>query len=260
MNLKLALLGIVLIYCVTCEGRVIRQRVKRQDVIFKNYDQEDVQDFEERMKARRPLPRTPGFQQSSAANTGSQTVVNQHGVMQQTAGGSQSANLANDGSSGQLSAANTQQQTIQSGDNLQSQNSGQSQSANFGKEHQILSNANANTNTLKENGNIRQQSGGGAGTSVVDKQGSQSSQAQTNSEQFQNADGQKGSKSTGSSQSLQIGNDGSASGANSNTGSETVQLADGTKITKSFSSSSSFQSSGKVKVGAVASSMSNTAG
>ncbi|KAL9703564.1 hypothetical protein quinque_007082 [Culex quinquefasciatus] len=232
MNLKLSLLGIVLIYCVTCEGRVIRQRVKRQDVIFKNYDQEDVQDFEERMKARRPLPRTPGFQQSSAANTGSQTVVNQHGVMQQTAGGSQSANLANDGSSGQLSAANTQQQTIQSGDNLQSQNSGQSQSANFGKEHQILSNANTNTNTVKENGNIRQQSG----------------------------DGQKGSKSTGSSQSLQIGNDGSASGANSNTGSETVQLADGTKITKSFSSSSSFQSSGKVKVGAVASSMSNTAG
>ncbi|XP_058834671.1 hornerin-like [Topomyia yanbarensis] len=236
------------------EGRSVR--VRRQDIIFKTYDQEEHKIFSDRVK---PMIRVPGFSQSSAANTGSQTIVNEHGTQQQTAGASQSANLANDGSSGQLSAANTQQQTIQTGNSTQTQNAGQSQSANFGKEHQILSNANTNTNTLEEAGKVRQQTTGGAGTSVVDKHGSQSSQAQTGSETFEEA-GQKGSKSTGSSQSLQIGKDGSGSGANSNTGSETIELADGTKITKSFSSSSSFQSSGKVNAGASANSFTNSFG
>ncbi|XP_055625889.1 uncharacterized transmembrane protein DDB_G0289901-like [Toxorhynchites rutilus septentrionalis] len=231
------------------DGRAVR--VRRQDISFKTYEQEEYKSFTDRMK-----PPKRGSSQSSVANTGSQTIINQHGIQQQTSGGSQSSNLADDGSSGQLSAANTQQQTMQSGNSFQSQNSGQSQSANFGKDHQILSNANTNTNEQRENGNVLQQTSGGAGTSVVDKHGSQSSQAQTNSETVDEAD-RKGSKSTGSSQSLQIGNDGSASGANSNTGAETIVLADGTVINKSFSSSSSFQSSGNVKAGASANSFSS---
>lgn len=239
------------LYADQLDARAVR--VRRQDIHFKTYD-EDHKTFEDRMKP----PPARGFSQTSAANTGSQSLINQLGeTLQQTAGGSQSSNLANDGSSGQLSAANTQQQTFQSGNTFQEQNTGQSQSANFGKEHQILSNANTNTNTVKENGNVRQQSEGGAGTSVVDKLGSQSSQAQTKTETIEEAD-KKGSKSSGSSQSLQLGNDGTASGANSNSGAETIELADGSKITKSFSSSSSFQNSGKVKVGASATGFSNT--
>ncbi|XP_055597342.1 uncharacterized transmembrane protein DDB_G0289901-like [Uranotaenia lowii] len=262
MDRRVILIFVVMFCCLfeSSEARAFSLRVKRQDIMFKTYEQEEYKDFADRMKPppNRRQPLVPGRVQSSVANTGSQTLVNEHGaVLQQTAGASQSANLASDRTSGQLSAANTQQQSFQDGNNFQSQNSGQSQSANFGKEHQILSNANTNTNTLKQDGNIREQSEGGAGTSVVDKHGSQSSQAQTNSESFKGADRQ-GTKTSGSSQSLQIGNDGRTSGANSNTGSETVELADGSKITKSFSSSSSFQSSGGVKAGASASGLSSS--
>ncbi|KXJ71072.1 uncharacterized protein LOC109410537 [Aedes albopictus] len=242
-----------LLPCIACllvlsfvEGRSLR--FKRSDIVFRP-DQE--QTWEERELAMRR-----GYSQSSAANTGSQTIVGPGGIAQQTAGGSVSSNLANDGSSGQLSAANTQQQSLQSGDRLQSQNSGQSQSANFGKDHQQMSNANTNTNTVQEGGNIRQQTQGGAGSSVVDKFGSQASQAQTTNERYV-ADGQQGSRSTGSSNSQNIGKDGSGSTANSNTGVETIVLPDGTTITKSFGSSSSFQSSRNVKVGASASGHSN---
>lgn len=242
-----------LLPCIACllaltlvEGRSLR--FKRSDFVFRP-DHELT--WEERELAMRR-----GHTQSSAANTGSQTIVGPQGIAHQTAGGSVSSNLANDGSSGQLSAANTQQQSLQSGDRFQSQNSGQSQSANFGKDHQQMSNANTNTNTVQEGANIRQQTEGGAASSVVDKLGSQASQAQTTNERYVN-NGQQGTRSTGSSQSQNIGKDGSGQGANSNTGVETIVLPDGTVITKSFGASSSFQSSGKIKVGAMASGLSN---
>lgn len=224
------------------------QRLKRSDFIFRP-DEELT--WEEREIAMRR-----GHTQSSAANTASQTMVGPQGIGQQTAGGSVSSNLANDGSSGQLSAANTQQQSFQSGDKFQSQNSGQSQSANFGKDHQQMSNANTNTNTVKDGANIREQTEGGAASSMVGKHGSQASQAQTTNEKYV-TNGQQGNRSTGSSQSQNIGKDGSGQAANSNTGVETIVLPDGTTITKSFGASSSFQSSGNVKVGALASGFSN---
>lgn len=253
--MKIELLLICALALAIVEGRSLRI-TRASDFVFRP---DEEMTWEEKQELYRKTGKIPGYSQSSAANTGSQTIVNQHGMAQQTAGGSVSANLANDGSSGQLSAANTQQQTMQSGDRFQSQNAGQSQSANFGKDHQLLSNANTNTNTVKEGGNTRETSEGGAASSVVDKHGTQSNQAQTTNEQYVNSDGQKGTKSTGSSQSVNSGQAGSGA-SNANTGTETIVLPDGTVITKTFGSSSSFQSSGKTKVGASASGSSNAIG
>ncbi|KFB49399.1 AGAP011604-PA-like protein [Anopheles sinensis] len=195
-------------------------------------------------------PKIPGvpMESSAASNTGSQTLVGPDGsIQQQTAGGSQSANLAADGSKGQLSATNTQQQSFQSGDKFQSQNQAQGQSASFDKNHQALSNANTNTNVVRDGQNVREQTSGGAASSLQTAQGSQASQAQTNSESFKEG-GKQGDRSTGSAQSQHIGMDGSLSASNANTGSERVVLADGTVVTKSTSSSSSQQVVGNTKV------------
>uniref|UniRef100_A0A182FBH4 Uncharacterized protein n=1 Tax=Anopheles albimanus TaxID=7167 RepID=A0A182FBH4_ANOAL len=200
-----------------------------------------------------------GYEQSAAANTGSQTIVSKEGVRQQTSGGSQSANLAKDGSSGQLSATNTQQQSFQSADGqkFQSQNQAQGQSASFDRNQQALSNTNTNTNVERDGQNVREQSSGGAASSLQSQTGANlASQAQTNSESFKTAD-QQGERTAGSSQSQNIGKDGSGSASNANTGSERVVLADGTIITKSFGSSSSFQTSGNTQASASANSMSS---
>uniref|UniRef100_A0A182WX43 Uncharacterized protein n=1 Tax=Anopheles quadriannulatus TaxID=34691 RepID=A0A182WX43_ANOQN len=202
----------------------------------------------------------PVFEQSAASNTGSQTVVGKDGsVQQQTFGSSQSANIASDLSSGQLSATNTQQQSFQSGDKYQSQNAAQGQSAAFDKEKQALANANTNTNVVREGANVREQTSGGAGSSIKTAQGSQASQAQTNSESFKEP-GKEGSRTTGSAQSQQIGMDGTGSTSNANTGSEKIVLADGTVITKSFGSSSSFQVSGNTKASSMAQTFSQSFG
>uniref|UniRef100_A0AAG5DGA6 Uncharacterized protein n=1 Tax=Anopheles atroparvus TaxID=41427 RepID=A0AAG5DGA6_ANOAO len=205
-------------------------------------------------------PKHTPMDSSAASNTGSQTVTGPDGSTQQnTFGASQGANIAADGSKGELSAANTQQQTFQSGDKYQSQNQGQSQSASFDKDRQALSNANTNTNVIRDGQNVREQTAGGAASSMQTAQGSQASQAQTNSESFKEA-GKQGDRSTGSAQSQHIGMDGSASTSNANTGSERIVLADGTVITKSTSSSSSFQVSGNTKVSTAAKSISSSFG
>uniref|UniRef100_A0A182MXP4 Uncharacterized protein n=1 Tax=Anopheles dirus TaxID=7168 RepID=A0A182MXP4_9DIPT len=202
----------------------------------------------------------PVFEQSAGANTGSQTIVGRDGsVRQQTAGGSTSANIASDMSSGQLSATNTQQQTFQHGDKYQATNDAQGQSASFGKDHQALSNTNTKTNVVRDGANVREQTSGGAGSSIQTAKGSQASQAQTNSESFKEA-GKEGSRTTGSSQSQNIGMDGTGSASNANTGSEKVVLADGTVITKSFGSSQSFQVSGNTKATSLAQSFSQSFG
>uniref|UniRef100_A0A182Q895 Uncharacterized protein n=1 Tax=Anopheles farauti TaxID=69004 RepID=A0A182Q895_9DIPT len=194
----------------------------------------------------------PVFEQSAAANTGTQTIVGNDGsIRQQTSGGSTSANIAADKSSGQLSATNTLQQTFQHEDKYQATNDAQGQSASFGKDHQALSNTNTNTKVMREGANVREQTSGGAGSSIQTAKGSQASQAQTNSESFKEA-GKEGSRTTGSSQSQNIGMDGSGSTSNANTGSEKIVLADGTVITKSFGSSSSFQVSGNTKASSLA--------
>uniref|UniRef100_A0A2M4DL39 Putative secreted protein n=1 Tax=Anopheles darlingi TaxID=43151 RepID=A0A2M4DL39_ANODA len=203
-----------------------------------------------------------GFEQSAAANTGSQTIVSKEGVRQQTFGGSTSANLAKDGSSGQLSATNTQQQSFQSADGqkFQSQNQAQGQSAAFDRNQQALSNTNTNTNVERDGQNVREQTSGGAASSLQSQTGANlASQAQTNSESFKTA-GQQGQRTSGSSQSQNIGKDGSGSASNANTGSEKIVLDDGTIITKSFGSSSSFQSSGNTQASANANSMSTLFG
>ncbi|XP_052873194.1 protein rtoA-like [Anopheles cruzii] len=204
--------------------------------------------------------RPPGFEQSAASNTGSQTVVGKDGsVQQQTSGASQSANLAQDGSSGQLSATNTQQQSIRVGDKFQSQNQAQGQSASFGRDHQALSNTNTNTNTIRDGQSVREQTSGGAASSLQAKDANLASQAQTNSESFKEP-GKEGSRTTGSAQSQNLGKDGTGSTSNANTGSEKIVLADGTVITKSFGSSSSFQTSGNKKASSSANTFSSSFG
>uniref|UniRef100_A0A182PJN1 Secreted protein n=1 Tax=Anopheles epiroticus TaxID=199890 RepID=A0A182PJN1_9DIPT len=202
----------------------------------------------------------PVFEQSAASNTGSQTVVGKDGsVQQQNFGSSMSSNVASDLSSGQLSATNTQQSSLQSGDKFQSANSAQGQSAAFDREKQALANANTNTNVVRDGANVREQTAGGAASSLKTTQGSQASQAQTNSESFKEP-GKEGNRTTGSAQSQNIGMDGTGSASNANTGSEKIVLADGTVITKSFGSSSSFQVSGNTKASSMAQTFSQSFG
>uniref|UniRef100_A0A182K8Z5 Secreted protein n=1 Tax=Anopheles christyi TaxID=43041 RepID=A0A182K8Z5_9DIPT len=202
----------------------------------------------------------PVFEQSAASNTGTQTVVGPDGsVQQQNFGSSQSANIASDLSSGQLSATNTQQQSFQSGDKFHSQNAAQGQSASFDTGKQALANANTNTNVVRDGASVREETSGGAGSSIKTAQGSQASQAQTNSESFKEP-GKEGSRTTGSAQSQNLGLDGTGSASNANTGSEKIVLADGTVITKSFGSSSSFQTSGNTKASSMAQTFSQSFG
>uniref|UniRef100_A0A182RAN7 Secreted protein n=1 Tax=Anopheles funestus TaxID=62324 RepID=A0A182RAN7_ANOFN len=202
----------------------------------------------------------PVFEQSAASNTGTQTIVGPDGsVQQQTFGGSQSSNIASDLSSGQLSATNTQQQTFQSGDKFQSHNQALGQSASFGKDHLALSNTNTDTKVVRDGANVREQTSGGSGASIKTSQGSQASQAQTNAESFKEG-GKQGDRTTGSSQSQNIGMDGTGSTSSANTGSEKYIREDGTVVTTSFGSSSSFQVSGNTKASSLAQSFSKSFG
>uniref|UniRef100_A0A182M8Y2 Uncharacterized protein n=1 Tax=Anopheles culicifacies TaxID=139723 RepID=A0A182M8Y2_9DIPT len=245
-------MGFLLVKCVFAVGliynvAIVHARPSSSDIIYFPPDDQ----VEHSM---------PVFEQSAASNTGSQTIVGKDGsVQQQTFGGSQSANIASDLSSGQLSATNTQQQSFQSGDKFQSQNQAQGQSASFGKDHQALSNANTDTKVVREGANVREQTSGGSGSSLQTAQGSQASQAQTNAESFKE-EGKEGSRTTGSAQSQNLGMDGTGSTSNANTGSEKIVLADGTVITKSFGSSSSFQVSGNTKASSLAQSFSQSFG
>jgi hypothetical protein len=242
---------------------------KRRDVDKITFidDGFDSLSFEERYKLSaqaNPVPTkiqtTPfnSFQQNAGANSGSNTVTNEHGTFSNNAAGSQSSNLAADGSSGQLSSANTQQQGFQTATGFGNKNQAQSQSANFDKKGNLaLTQSNADTTSIKEKDRVKEAANAGTSSVVQTEHGSQSNNAQTNSETyFEN--GIQGSKTTGQSQSLNIGKDGSVSGSNAATKTETFTGPGGLTGSSSSSQSSSFNQGMGGHGGSQAGTFSNT--
>ncbi|XP_070492968.1 uncharacterized protein [Chironomus tepperi] len=185
-----------------------------------------------------------GFNQNAGANTHSSNVQNELGSFQNTGGSSISANLANDGSSGQLGAANTQQSSQHTADGYKEQNAAQSQSANFDNQGNLqLSNAGTNVNVIKEKDRERVETLGSSSSHNKNQFGTSNSAANTNTVQF-NEGGVMGSQSTSQGQSTHIGTDGSLSGSQTNAGTQQFTGPGGLQGTSSSSMSSSFNQGG----------------
>lgn len=179
-----------------------------------------------------------GFNQQSGANTHTSNVVNEHGAFQNTGGSSIAANLAGDGSSGQLSAANTQQSSQHTADGHKEQNSAQSQSTNFDNQGNLqASNAGTNVQSHKDKNGERVETNGQSSSFNKNPHGQSGSSANANTVQF-NQNGVQGQQSNAQSQSQHQGlGGGGASGAQAN--ANTVSFTGPFGFGASFSSASS---------------------
>jgi len=199
-----------------------------------------------------------GFNQNAGANTHSSNAQNELGSFQNTGGSSISANLANDGSSGQLGAANTQQSSQYTADGYKEQNAAQSQSANFDNHGNLqLSNAGTNVNVIKEKDRERVETLGSSSSHNKNQFGTSNSAANTNTVQF-NEGGVMGSQSTSQGQSTNIGADGSSSGSQTNAGTQQFMGPGGLQGTSSSSMSSSFNLGGSGNSGSSSGSSANS--
>lgn len=179
-----------------------------------------------------------GFNQNSAANSGSNNFQNQFGRFGQNTGNAISSNLANDGSSGQLSAANTAQESYQTADGEGNKNAAQGQSTNFGPNGQLdLSNAQSNTMYQRGPNGERQETNSGANSLSQNQFGSSNNIANAGTVEY-NENGVTGEQTNANAQSVNSNNFGNA-GALSNTKTETLHGPNGETINSSSSSASS---------------------
>lgn len=156
----------------------------------------------------------PFFNQNAGANTHSSNLQNPFGSFQNNGGSSISANLANDGSAGQLSSANTDQQNYLNAFGFGNKNNAQSQSANFDP-FGNLQTSSTNTGTQHTVGpdGERNQATGASNSHNQNQFGNSDSGSQTLSETFDH-DGVSGSKSSSASHSSQVNNGGAFPGTN----------------------------------------------